>query len=367
MKMNPIYMTLLIAVVDSISGCVSVKTNQEPISPWVINSTKESLPNVVAKPKKRFHRQESEQIPVEISSFGVGMLNADIYYPHDESSTKTLVIIVPGSGNVSRHGEVSGDGIKSYKQTLSMSHEWAKVLADRGYYVLTYDKRTCNHKINQLCLNNDQRDIDLEGIKALAVDLDQVYAFALDRLRIDTHHDRVLLMSTTQGAQVLTLSSCAKDAHGILLFSPIIGDLESMWVNGLGRASERARTVYEKNDLLNKKESMSAFFKTLKSGNFAESANIRGATFKFWQSWIESANQTLISLKKNNRPTLLLVSKQDSFISPSLMEELNNETHRSSFVKVKYYTDIDRNFVTEEGCPNRVIKDVIDFIVGLQA
>ena len=53
----------------------------------------------------------------------------------------------------------------------------AKALAGLGFFVLAYDKRTCRSNHNPICKDNDQQDIDQEGLGALAKDLDHIYKF----------------------------------------------------------------------------------------------------------------------------------------------------------------------------------------------
>lgn len=361
-----LYMALLVVIVDHMTGCVSVNRVVEQPARQSVPSRPQAPPAPPPKIKKpKFHQQISVTIP--ITHFGgEATLNADIYRPNKKIEPKTLVIIVPGSGNVSRRGEVSGDGIDSYEQPIDMTASWAFALSEKGMFVLAYDKRTCNARASSMCLTNDQKDIDSDGIVALAHDLDQVYAYARDKFNADEKGARIVLMSTTQGAQTISLSTSAKEANGIVLLSPIAGDLQTMWVDGLSSAAEKAHGITKRNRLLNLRESMFAFFEQLKKGAFPETSIIRGASAKFWLSWMESSKNTFSRLLENQRPTFLLFSDADKFSGPSLAKSLERQAKASEKITIKSIAGVDRNFVDNSGVPEVAFKEVYGYIESLR-
>src|SRR5579871_2671800 len=342
-----LHMTLSIAVVDCMMGCVTPDHAK-----------------VVVVPQRSVHaqtsaRREQQQTLHHVSTFKMPItatlaVNADIYYPAKPAWPKTLVIIVPGSGNISRLGEVA--------QGLHASEEWAKALSNQGFFVLSYDKRTCQHGQNPQCESNGQKDIDQQGIKVLAEDLDQAYQAAIHKLNLSHEQVRVVLLSSTQGAQAISLSQCGKLVNGIALFSPIIGNLEAMWVKTLDRARQQKSTSGEKNHLINRKESMVDFFESLKEGKFPENATFRGASIKFWMSWIEASKHTLGRLEALNKPTLLLFSSNDDVSDKNALRGQDTK-----YIQVKYYSDCDRNFVTANGVPKRPLNEILMFINKLGA
>ncbi|HXW53644.1 MAG TPA: alpha/beta hydrolase, partial [Myxococcota bacterium] len=314
---------------------------------------------VVREPVR--HRKVTEKLPLQLAG-GTAWVNADIYHPSSPAAPKTIVLIAPASGNASRLGEVSGDGVNSYANSRNMSEEWAKSLANQGFFVVSYDKRTCQHSENPICGNVDQQDIDQMGIKALSADIDQACQFAVSKVRSFFEPIRLVLMSATQGAQAIALATCAGNASGIVLLSPIIGDLETMWVEGLNRAAEHAKSLYEKNQLLNRKESMVDFFTSLKAQKFPEHGHTRGASVKFWQTWLDASVNTLALLTKINKPTMFLISTKDDFNDTALLKSIGQKTSEKSNIRIKYYTDTDRNFITENAIPEKALLDVKTFI-----
>lgn len=351
--LQAIYMAFLVALVDWLSGCVSSATFKEG---KLLHE--ESKPEQV-KAKRAFHQLVETTIPLNVDD---NELNADIYRPLKKSEPKTLVIMVPGSGNVSRKGEVHGDGVITYEEPLLMNHQWAEALTERGLFVLTYDKRTCTKKVNTLCRTNSQRDVDTDGIIALARDLDEVMQFVQSKL--DARGNvRIVLMSTTQGAQTIALSKSLASVHGIVLLSPIVTDLESMWIKGLAHAATNA--PQQKMRLMNQKESMISFFKSLKAGHFPEQSVIRGASVKFWRTWIDATNQTIEALRRSERSSLLLFSEDDSFSSADVLLSAKKQINGAKKISTKTLKQVDRNFVSKNGVAKDALQTVLAFIDGL--
>lgn len=350
--------SLFVVLMGALSSCVTSKvlTDSKVIVPE--EPSVEPVRILAPKPKRDFHQLVEVSIPIT-HEFGTGDLKADVFRPHKKTMPKTVVIMVPGSGNISRRGEVSSDGVDSYASPIDVNTLWAKALADRGLFVLSYDKRTCTTKINSICNTNDQQDIEQAGIISLARDLDQVYHFALTNL--DAHHNevRVVLMSTTQGAETIALSNNLRSISGVVLLSPVIGDLDTMWVSGLAKAAERSKSDSQRYQLHNRKESMAGFFASLKKGDFPETANVKGATVKFWLSWIEASKNALSYYKQSNKPVFMLFSEQDVF-SHHLVS-----IKPQGAIKVKHYAGVDRNFVSPHGVSEQATEDVVTFINNL--
>lgn len=353
-----VYMTLLVALVDCMLGCVSPKFLQEASMPRKVSES-------VAKDPPKIDKLTTV-IPLKFSD-GDGEVYADVYRPFKKTVPKTLVIIVPGSGNISREGEVSGDGVKTYASTIKMSEEWAKALATYGYFTLTYDKRSCTSASTSICHDNDQTELEQLGIIGLANDLDQVYRFAISKFSDDLKEARIVFLSFTQGAQVISLSTSMSKISGVVVLSPLMDDLESMWTTGLENAALSTTNASVKHQLLNRKETMAAFFNSLKRGEFPDEAHVHGASVKFWLSWIAASKQTLDRFKSLDRESLLLISKADHFTSETSLKKLVDQAKNTRNLKVKTYTGIDRNFVTDKGVPSPALSDVTAFIDGLKA
>lgn len=353
-------MAWLILLVDCLCGCIAPRMLSEGRNPEIVERPAETVAQKEEEPVYAHHEKMDITIPLILKN-GDAELKAEAFRPTKMVKPKTLVIMVPGSGNVSRHGESNSDGISTFKQSIDVNSLWAKELANRGFFVLSYDKRTCNSKINPICNDNWQKDIEEEGMKALASDLDQVCAFA--KTKFEDSEGRIILFSSTQGAQVISLSNCLKQISGVVLISPIIGDLDKMWINGLHHAAIHAKS--EKNQLINRKESMESFFKSIKKGEFPENAHIKGASLKFWHSWIDASPKTLPKIMASKKPALLLFSSQDSFSPPELIKRVKNDA-KDQRIKVSIIDGFDRNLADVDGPSERGILEVSKFIQGLR-
>lgn len=337
------------------AGCPSPTIFRESAAPKTAQEHKDKV--LLKEPGPQlttFEEHLTVRIPLLLPD-GPGELNADVYRPHKKSQPTTLVIIVPGSGNVSRRGETAGDGVDAYDTAINLSVLWAQSLVEHGYFVLSYDKRTCIKKLNSYCLNNSQKDIETLGIGALANDLDQVYRYSKAKLDLGESETRLILLSSTQGAQVVSSSQSLRLASGVVLFSPILGRLDEMWVGGLSRAAEQRHNFAGKNRLINQAESTRDFFSSLKANKFPEQAVIRGASVQFWQSWMKASLETVDRLSRSNRPVLTIFSAKDSFSSAAKIS--NNQA-----ISKKITQQADRNMVDKGQADPQVINDVISFI-----
>lgn len=364
MRKIAIFMTWLMILVDCL-GCTTTKMLSEAAVRNVV--PKEPAPEVaknepiqeVTKEKTRHERMDLA-IPLTLLT-GSFEINAEIFRPEKMIKPKTLVIMVPGSGNVSRRGETNTDGITTFKTPIDINYKWAEALADQGLFVLAYDKRTCNSKINPLCRDLWHKDIDEEGITALASDLDQVCNFAGSQM---DEGGRVILMGSTQAAQIISLSNCLKKANALVLLSPIVGELDKLWINGLQNASLHAKS--DRNQLANRKESMEAFFISLKKGDFPAGANIKGASLKFWQSFMAQSPKTLPKILESKKPSLMLFSAKDFFSANPLMQKIKSDAKNHGQFKLSLIEDSGRNLADEQGVSKEALRQITTFIKGLR-
>lgn len=350
MKKNiPFLIIFIILSALFLGGCLS-KALLQPASPRLV---------VSEKPDLVIHRQSIIDLSIPLAD-NKGALNAEMRRPQKRTSPKTLVIIVPGSGKVSRRGEVESDGLDSYPFIIEQNNLWARSLSEQDFFVFSYDKRTCD---SNLCQKNPTRDIDEKGIKALAGDLDDVYKFLMSKLASESEEARVFLMTSAQGAQVVAQAECARHVQGIILLSPVIGSLEEALKGGYHRAQHQKMNLAHKNRLLNKAEEIKAFFVSLKKkGMFPDSAQIRGASIKFWHSWMDASLRTLDMLVALNRPVLVVFSSQDVFSTQDSIANNNKYLKNKRNFTIKNIENTDRNFITNGELSASAIKEVADFI-----
>lgn len=284
-------------------------------------------------------------------------LNAEIFKPSQALKPKTVIIIAPGSGNISRLGEVNNNGVKNYTNTLHQVELFSQNLAKKGFFVFSYDKRTCQEKHNPLCKNSSSSVVNINSIEPLSSDLDEVYEKVSQKLSMQKEPYRIIIMGFNQAAQTIALSKSAKKASGIILISPILGPFDDIWVKGLKKASLKTDNENEKNQLLSDAESIKSFFNSLKNNDFPKESLIKGASVYFWQNWLLASNNTLLKLKHLFKPVLLVFNKNDVFFSENLTKEKMPPN-----IKTKIFSTLDRNFITENGPDEEVLNQIIDFI-----
>lgn len=357
MKKMPLCSLMLsFFIMSCLVACGTSKMARAEIGPVPINAAKEVAPSFHSRVEVNISlREDQEALKSE-----AGALKADIYKPNNKIEPKTLVILVPGSGSVSRRGEVSDDGINNYKSPAELYALWGKALADQGFFVLSYDKRSCTKNINALCVDNPRKDLDEKGIGVLARDLDDVYRYATRRF--DKENSRIIIMGHTQAAQVIALAKEAQSASGIVLLSPIAGNLEKMQYDGFMSAHAKQGAGSKKTLLLNRADKIKLFFASLAKGKFPDNATIHGASVNFWKSWMSASENTIKLLLARNQPTIVLTSKKDVF-SPAdtILKDINLSKIKHNFT-VKNIDNVDRNFINNDSLAKEPILEVINFV-----
>lgn len=345
------FLTVIILILLQ-SSCVNHNYFALSKSNKILDNTKIEKSVNTLDNKPIFHDEKE----ITINLFDDSEINAEVFRPSSAKTPKQIVVIVPGSGNVSRFGEVYNDGLTSYEEAVKQSLLWAQALVNKGIFVVTYDKRTCQREHNEACKTTSQKLINESGINILSKDVDSVCKMINTKLS-DVNYE-ITLLSFSQGAQTIALSECLNQAKRIVLISPIMKDLESAWVDGLNKASLDDRWEYKKNQLINEAQSTKAFFTSLKKGDFPPSATIRGASVAFWQSWIKATNQTIDLYTKSQKSVLLLVANKDPFMNYSVKNNINFITHTID--------EVDRNLIKSKELSKEAIDIVYDFIISKQ-
>jgi pimeloyl-ACP methyl ester carboxylesterase len=253
-------------------------------------------------------------------------LGADLYRP-SHGARAPAVLIVPGAGRASRAGVQPGDGFTTYASPVDVSARWAEVLAARGLVVLTLDKRTCSSKDDRRCRKNPAHDLDAEGPRALARDVDAACALLLEERGVDN----IVLFAHGQGAQVALASRCASQAAALVLVAPIPQRVDKVLVNNLlhrerlardrspgTKDKEAARALADEAAALkNRAASSEAMFSSMAKGQFTDDAVVLGATLAFWRGWMELTAKTEALLLAPRAPRLLVLGSDDAQYAPA--------------------------------------------------
>jgi hypothetical protein len=242
---------------------------------------------------------------------------------HDPHTRGPGIVVVAGSGDVSREGKRKGDGLVSYQSAVPTSLLWAEALAARGARVLLVDKRTCGPHDDVVCQKNPQSDLDAQGPVALAKDVDA----ACELLRREPDVDgRIILWAHGQAAQVALSSSCAQGASALVLLAPIPRAIDLVLVDALRDREQKLREqakgehdatlqtplLDQANSAKSAAATKEAGFLAMKAGKFSATSRIDGATLSFWRGWMELTAKTPTLLHDLHTPRVVVLGGHDS-------------------------------------------------------
>lgn len=255
----------------------------------------------------------------------------------DANSKKSLgatVIFVPGSGNQGLTGIQLGNGFTPYSKALELGTLWQEKLAQAGYDVLAYDKRSGS-----------------SGPESLADDVDAACEAVQRRFGA---RRPIILWTSEQGTQVVLNSKCIDRASALVLISPIPDALDRVWVSGLKEGGFRDRAL-----------SLSATFESIRKGQFEPGAKVMGASLGFWRNWLNLAEKTPKQLESLKLPTLFVVGQEDVWLGSygrGLLERVSAASKRRKFISV---SKADRNLLQKETLSPGTIETIVSTLINL--
>lgn len=291
-----------------------------------------------------------------------GQIKAEVYRPVVHAQRKTLVIMVPGSGKVSRRGEMLSDGINRYSEPVELYKILGQKLSELGLYVLSYDKRSCTSQNNSLCLEQSLKSADEVGIEMLSRDLEDVYAYVQEKIP-DLNDWHVVLLGHAQATQVIALSKIASLVQGVVLLSPIIGSMEQIVSDTLARVKTSHNALSKRPYFLNDAENKIAFFKRLAGGQHDDATSFFGATVKFWKSWMTASNNTLQLLNNHKRPIIMLFGEKDVYSSAGdTIKNIEKKYGKNSCFIVKNIKNSDKNLIDNNEISQEAVSIISSFL-----
>ena len=303
-------------------------------------------------------------VTVSISEDKKAELGAQLYIPEKMIYPEIVFIMVPGSGFVSHKGKTLGDGFKSYKDPVEVTGLWSTALASRGFAVFAYDKRTCSSLHDDICRTNPVDDLNIEGPAALAKDIDAACEMVDNMWQ--TSRSKIVLFTYDQGGQVVLSSKCSKKASAIVIVSPILHGVDSLWAKIIKDASEDLpEEDSQARLLLNRSESLSATFESIKEGKFPEKAKVMGATVEFWKKWITLTEKTDDLIKKLDKPIVFVTGNQDLLVQKPIESIINAKKEDYSLRVFLLLSNTDHNMLTGGQLSKSTINTVVGNIVAV--
>lgn len=284
-------------------------------------------------------------------------LSASWFEPVRPVSSKTTVVFVPNPGAHSKDGLEESDGIQPYTAPVAVQTAWATALSQRGLYALTYDGRACLHSEDNRCYNNPLDDIDAKGPVAFAADVDAACAYAYRK-----GAEQVVLWSAPKSVGITLSSACAKKAALVVLQSPVLNSIDKTLPAALKSAARGLPPSKTKLQIMNKANSLSATFESIRMGSFADGSKVMGRSLAFWKAYIALGKNTKAMLERRHKPVLIFTGYTDALMNTERQNEIKaiKSNHRQ-WVGIE---GVDQNLLKQEEvslqAANQVVGSVLE-------
>jgi alpha-beta hydrolase superfamily lysophospholipase len=245
---------------------------------------------------------------------------------HAQGQRLAAVVLVHGSGPMSRDGEMPGQLGLGFGFDFPVYAELAHELSKLGYVVARYDKRTCVDA--GVCRGAGPGGFgifDAVGDGSSVVDdfvEDAKAAFqTLTRYEF-VDHERTIFVGHSQGAQLVPrlLSDLPEVPAGVMLTPPYgaVSDLlreQGKLLVRVMRQAGRVERIGEGYELMRAADQLAS----LEAGR-PTPARILGQPLAMWRSWIRASQAAPELARSLERPLLLLGGDYDYNVSPRQLE-----------------------------------------------
>ncbi len=313
MRLAPVLGALLLA------GCA---LPARPVTPGP-----RALPaaSAAAPPAPVVARRPAEEVPLSFDR-GLFHMEGSLTLPERGEGEKVpAVVIVHGSGPLSRDGLMRGQLGLAFGFDLPVYKQLAEALTARGYAVYRYDKRSCNTWNG--CKDDGPGKLSYEMLvtELLTGQLAADAGAALDAVasRPDIDGERLFYVGHSEGGELvpLLLSERPGVRAGVMLAPPF----HTMGVV-LQQQSERVRWAFtaagepDRGDLEGRALGEAALaLRHVEDGTHLGSP-ILGQPAGLWASWIDLAQKIPEIARKLDRPLLVLGGTYDYNVAPSEVE-----------------------------------------------
>ena len=231
------------------------------------------------------------------------------------------VVLVHGSGPVSRHSKTSAQLNLWFGFTIPVFDEIAAALVDAGMAVLTYDKRTCG-TFNECSNNNYPTPDSSDNNNLTAFDFIQDAQSAVEFLEMEWNIPNVVVVGHSQSGQFIPI---LLEQHSTLRGGVILAGSFRPFDEMLRYQLEFTLDFYEKfgvNETEAMKEpNMVAFVEWAEAveaiRNGTSNSPIGGLSADFYRSLFDIREQALLAASSTDLPMLILNGEQDWNNPPS--------------------------------------------------
>lgn len=302
-----------------LSACASPALQSHPSAPSL---SPEPAHASIPSPKPVDPPQE---LPLAVER-GFWLLNGTLSLPARRPGERVpAVVIVHGSGPMSRDGNMKGQIGLGFGFELPVYKRLAKALADKGYAVYRYDKRTCGSfngcaDTGRLSVPYEMWDVEFSTGEYVR-DASQAFDVVSSHPAVDP--ERVFFVGHSEGGELIPalLAEQPKAKAGVMLAPPfhtmaVVLEQQSERVRwSFSMAGKPDQAESEGNELL---EAARALHHVEQGTHLG--APILGQPPGVWASWIDYAKRAPELARQLNRPLLVLGGSYDYNVAPSEIE-----------------------------------------------
>ncbi|MDI1442858.1 alpha/beta hydrolase [Polyangium sp. 6x1] len=311
-------LALLPLAVSLLGACASAP----PAVPHATSPKAAPTPSAAEHARPRLPKEE---VAVSFDR-GLWRLEGTLTLPaREEGARVPAVVIVHGSGPMSRDGVMRGQIGLGFGFEIPVYQRLADALADRGYAVYRYDKRTCG-------AFNDCADGGFTSVPYALLEVEFAtteYVLdaeaALDAVaeRPEVDPDRLFFAGHSEGGELVPvlLSDRPRVRAGVMLAPPfhtmaVVLEQQSERVRwSFTMAGQPERAEAEGRELLAAAQALRQIERGTHLGG-----PILGQPPGLWESWIELARRAPDLARKLDRPLLVLGGSYDYNVVPSEIE-----------------------------------------------
>lgn len=221
------------------------------------------------------------------------------------------IVLVGSSGPLSRDGAMKGDLSGDFKEPVLVLRDVAEGLAQRGYAVLTYDKRTCTSAVNPSCSYTPE-----QGSRATWEDLvgDVLAGASFLSGQPDVDDGDIILVGHGQGATV-ALEAASQDVNitDLVLLAGTFRPVDQMLVDQVRWQIDNTKmNAREKKEAEKELSTIQSMMLAIKEEQLPDEERFMNATAKFWRSYIEATRKTGLTMKRLDNPVFYLRGDADN-------------------------------------------------------
>ncbi len=285
--------------------------------------------------------------------------------PTEIAQPLPAVIVLHDAGPHDRRGVFQGALGLELPVEVPVYQELAEHLAQNGYVVMRFDKRTCVKggppwcKYPRKYIENHRDDL------ASTLIADAKAAIGALRKRDDVDPNRLYIVGHGQGADIALALAKDVDASGLVLLAPSPYPLDKVILHqtdtslsllrkrrqSAGNTSEGMLLQQQIDALTETRKKQKAGFAKLRAGD-VDSPNALGAPAATWQGLFELHDRAMASLKNTRIPLLAIFGEHDLNLPEDSPDKFRQQLAHARDGQVKVLSGVTHVMVGIDGDPD---------------